>query len=56
MCACVCVCTLYIDIVAVNRIVIDVGIPNDTNIKKKERKKLEKYQGLKDRLEKMWKV
>jgi len=32
---------------------IDVAIPSDSNIKKKERKKLEKYQGLKEEVEKM---
>lgn len=35
--------------------VIDVAIPTDSNIKKKEHEKLEKYQGLKEELEKMWK-
>ena len=34
--------------------VIDVAIPSDSNIRKKEHEKLEKYQGLKEQLEKMW--
>ena len=33
-------------------VVIDVAIPSDSNIKKKEHEKLEKYQGLKEELEK----
>lgn len=37
-------------------IVIDRAIPSDGNIKKKERDKLEKYQGLKKELGKAWKV
>ncbi len=37
-------------------LVIDVAIPSDSNIRKKEHEKLEKYQGLKEELEKMWKV
>ncbi len=37
-------------------VVIDVAIPSDSNIRKKEHEKLEKYQGLKEELEKMWKV
>ena len=32
--------------------VVDVAIPRDGNIRKKEHKKLEKYQGLKEELEK----
>ncbi|TWW69232.1 hypothetical protein D4764_18G0000380 [Takifugu flavidus] len=35
-------------------VVIDVAIPNDSNIRKKEHKKLEKYQGLKEEMERMW--
>ena len=31
-------------------------MPRDSNIKKKEYKKLEKYQGLKEELERTWKV
>ena len=31
-------------------------IPSDSNIKKKEYEKLEKYQGLKGELERTWKV
>lgn len=34
--------------------VIDVVVPSDCNIRKKKREKLEKYQGLKEELEKMW--
>ena len=37
-------------------VVIDVAVPSDSNIKKKEYEKLEKYQGLKEELERMWKV
>ena len=33
---------------------VDVAFPS--NIRKKEHKKLEKYQGLKEELEKMWGV
>ena len=35
-------------------VVIDVAVPRDIN--KKEYKDLEKYQGLKEELERMWKV
>ena len=35
---------------------IDIVVPSDSNIKKKEYEKLEKYQGLKEELERMWKV
>ncbi|TWW76591.1 hypothetical protein D4764_13G0012530 [Takifugu flavidus] len=34
--------------------VIDVAIPSDSNIRKKEHAKLEKYQGLKEEMERMW--
>ena len=37
-------------------VVIDIAIPSDSNIRKKEHEKLEKYQGLKEELEKMWRV
>lgn len=37
-------------------IVIDVAIPSNSNIRKKETEKLKKYQGLKVELEMMWKV
>ncbi|KAF1377421.1 hypothetical protein PFLUV_G00200640 [Perca fluviatilis] len=37
-------------------VVIDVAIPSDSNIKKKEHEKLEKYQGLREELEEMWKL
>ncbi|XP_041652507.1 uncharacterized protein LOC121515677 [Cheilinus undulatus] len=37
-------------------VVIDVAIPSDSNIREKEHEKLEKYQGLKEELEKMWGV
>lgn len=33
-------------------VVIDVAIPRDGNIRKKEHEKLEKYQGLREELEK----
>ncbi|KAF7653103.1 hypothetical protein LDENG_00087170 [Lucifuga dentata] len=36
--------------------VISVAIPNDGNIRKKEQEKPEKYQGLKEELDEMWKV
>ncbi|TWW72945.1 hypothetical protein D4764_15G0003390 [Takifugu flavidus] len=32
----------------------DVAIPSDNNIRKKEHEKLEKYQGLKEEIERMW--
>ena len=35
---------------------IDIAVPSDSNIKKKEYEKLEKYQGLKEELERTWKV
>lgn len=35
---------------------IDVVIPSNTNIRKKEHEKLEKYQWLNEELVKMWKV
>ena len=49
------------DIVVVDKeqkrvVVIDVAIPADANIRKKEHEKVEKYQGLKEELEKAWKV
>ena len=37
-------------------VVIDVAVPGDSNIKKKEYEKLEKYRGLKEELERTWKV
>ena len=48
------------DIVLVNiqdkkGLVVNVTIPGDRNIRKKEHEKLEKYQGLKEELERMWK-
>ncbi|TWW53461.1 uncharacterized protein LOC130519722 [Takifugu flavidus] len=47
------------DIVVVDKhqktvVVIDVAIPNDGNIRKKEHEKLEKYRGLKEEMERMW--
>ncbi|TWW61030.1 hypothetical protein D4764_05G0011200 [Takifugu flavidus] len=35
-------------------VVIDVAIPSDSNIRKKEHEKLEKYQELKEEIERMW--
>ena len=35
---------------------VDVAIPSDSDIRKKGHKKLEKYQGLKEELERMWGV
>ena len=45
------------DIVAVDKqeekaIVVDVSIPSQSDIRKKEREELKKYQGLKEELEK----
>ena len=37
-------------------VVTDVAISSDGNIKKKENKKLEKYQGLNEEVEKMWEL
>ena len=37
-------------------VVVDVTTPSGINIKKKEHKKLQKYQGLKEEVEKMWDV
>ncbi|KAF7665893.1 hypothetical protein LDENG_00129980 [Lucifuga dentata] len=37
-------------------IVIDVAVPADSNIRKKEHEKIEKYQGPKEELEWTWKV
>lgn len=34
-------------------VVVDVAIPNDSNLRKKEQGKLEKYQGLKEQLERL---
>ncbi|KAK7886230.1 hypothetical protein WMY93_025851 [Mugilogobius chulae] len=49
------------DIVVVDKeqrraVVVDVVIPSDGNIRRKEHEKLEKYQGLREELEKAWKV
>ena len=35
---------------------IDVAIPSDSNLRRKEHKRIEKYQGLREELEKMWGV
>ena len=48
--------TSQLDIAVVDKrekkvVVIDVAIPRDTNNGKKEHEKLEKYQGLKEKLE-----
>ncbi|CAL9694852.1 unnamed protein product [Knipowitschia caucasica] len=37
-------------------VVVDVAIPSDGNIRKKEHEKLEKYQGLREELERAWRV
>lgn len=37
-------------------VVIDVAILNDGNIRKIEQEKLEKYQGLREKLENTWQV
>ncbi len=49
------------DIVVVDKeqrkaVVVDIAIPSDCNIRKKEHEKLEKYQGLREELEKAWRV
>lgn len=36
--------------------VIDVAIPGDSNIRKKKAEKPEKYQGLKEELERRWEI
>ena len=36
--------------------VIEVAVPSDSNMRKKEYKKLEKYRGMKEELERMWKL
>ena len=35
-------------------VLVDVAIPSDSNIRRKEHKILEKYQGLKEELERIW--
>ncbi|KAF7663723.1 hypothetical protein LDENG_00203700, partial [Lucifuga dentata] len=37
-------------------VVIDMAVPADSNIRKKEHQKIQKYQGLKEELERTWKV
>ncbi|XP_051931065.1 uncharacterized protein LOC127607055 [Hippocampus zosterae] len=37
-------------------VVVDIAVPSDGNIRKKEHEKLEKYQGLREELERAWKV
>jgi len=37
-------------------VVIDLAIPNNSSIRKKEQQKFGKYQELRGELEKMWKV
>ncbi|KAF7659580.1 hypothetical protein LDENG_00296350 [Lucifuga dentata] len=37
-------------------VVIDVAVPADSNIRKKEHEKIKKYKGLKEELEQTWKV
>lgn len=37
-------------------VVIDVGIPKDSNIRNKEYEQLEKYPGQREELEKIWKM
>ena len=49
------------DIVVIDKqkkeaVVTGIAVPSDSNIKKKEYEKLEKYQGLKEEPERMWKV
>ncbi|KAK1798039.1 hypothetical protein P4O66_000539 [Electrophorus voltai] len=47
---------VFVDKQQKSAVVIDVSIPSDCNIRKKEHKKLEEYQGLKEEAEKMWRV
>ena len=49
------------DIVVIDKqkkesVVIDIAVPSDSNIKQKEYEKLEKYQELKEELQRTWKV
>uniref|UniRef100_A0A3P9LU28 D(1B) dopamine receptor n=1 Tax=Oryzias latipes TaxID=8090 RepID=A0A3P9LU28_ORYLA len=49
------------DIVVVDKeqrkaVVVDAAVPSDGNIRKKDHEELEKYQGLREELEKAWKV
>jgi len=49
------------DIVVVNKlqkkaVVMDVAIPSDRNIEEEKHKKLEKYQGQNEEVEKMWEL
>ena len=37
-------------------VLVDVPIPSDSNIRKEEHKKFEKYKGLKEELERKWAV
>lgn len=37
-------------------VLMDITVPNDSNIEKQKCKNLEKYKGLEEKLEKMWKV
>ncbi|KAL4006508.1 quercetin 2,3-dioxygenase [Sarotherodon galilaeus] len=48
--------TVVLDKQRKTAIVVDVAIPSDSNIRKKEHEKLKKYQGLREELEKMWRV
>lgn len=55
------VLTNTLDTVVVNKeqkaaVVIDVSVPSDNNLRKKEYEKLGKYQSLKEELERMWNV
>ncbi|KAF7664173.1 hypothetical protein LDENG_00185720 [Lucifuga dentata] len=43
--------TVVVDKEQKRAIVIDVAVPADSNIRKKEHEKIEKYQGLKEELE-----
>ncbi|KAF7649567.1 hypothetical protein LDENG_00139430 [Lucifuga dentata] len=37
-------------------VVIDVAVPADSNVRKKEHEKIKKYQELKEELERTWKL
>ncbi|KAF7642383.1 hypothetical protein LDENG_00258740, partial [Lucifuga dentata] len=48
--------TVVVDKEQKRAVVTDVAVPVDSNIRKKEHKKIEKYQGLKEELKQTWKV
>lgn len=48
--------TVVVDNRRKEAIMIDIAVPSDSNTRKKELKRFEKYRGLKEELEKMWKM